>query len=123
MSFLYGIFCGHQQDGDGIILSQNEKWIHQRRFALHVFRNFGMGKNLMEIKITYHTQGLIKNIKRLCTEVNNSLFICIYSILNKQKILKLLSLSNVALLEFKYCRYSFTNCILCWQYHSRSCSW
>lgn len=62
MTFVYGIFSNHQPDGDGIILSQNEKWIHQRRFALKVFRDFGMGKNLMETKIEYHCNKLIELI-------------------------------------------------------------
>uniref|UniRef100_A0A915B4W7 Cytochrome P450 n=1 Tax=Parascaris univalens TaxID=6257 RepID=A0A915B4W7_PARUN len=64
MSYLYGIFTHHQPDGDGIILSQNEKWLHQRRFALRVFRDFGMGKKLMETKIDYHTDKLIEHIRR-----------------------------------------------------------
>uniref|UniRef100_A0A0M3ISU9 Cytochrome P450 n=1 Tax=Ascaris lumbricoides TaxID=6252 RepID=A0A0M3ISU9_ASCLU len=64
MSYLYGIFTHHQPDGDGIILSQNEKWIHQRRFALRIFRDFGMGKKLMETKIDYHTDKLIEYIRQ-----------------------------------------------------------
>ncbi|MFH4982220.1 hypothetical protein AB6A40_008929, partial [Gnathostoma spinigerum] len=64
MSYLYGIFTHHKPDGDGIILAQNEKWRYQRRFALRVFRDFGMGKNIMETKIHYHTARLIKHIQR-----------------------------------------------------------
>lgn len=64
MSFVYGIFSKHHPDGDGIILSQNEKWSHQRRFALKVFRDFGMGKNMMEQKIRYYTDTLVQYLKK-----------------------------------------------------------
>ncbi|VIO93719.1 Uncharacterized protein BM_BM2557 [Brugia malayi] len=64
MSFVYGIFSNHHPDGDGIILSQNEKWNHQRRFALRVFRNFGVGKNMMEQKIRYYADTLIQHLKK-----------------------------------------------------------
>ncbi|EFO25368.1 cytochrome P450 [Loa loa] len=64
MSFVYGIFSDHHPDGDGIILSQNEKWNQQRRFALRVFRNFGMGKNMMEQKIRYYADILIQHLKK-----------------------------------------------------------
>lgn len=64
MSFVYGIFSNHHPDGDGIILSQNEKWNHQRRFALRVFRDFGVGKNMMEQKIRHYTDTLIQHLKK-----------------------------------------------------------
>ncbi|EJW87451.1 hypothetical protein WUBG_01636 [Wuchereria bancrofti] len=64
MSFVYGIFSNHHPDGDGIILSQNEKWNHQRRFALRVFRDFGVGKNMMEQKIRYYADTLIQHLKK-----------------------------------------------------------
>ncbi|VDK20638.1 unnamed protein product, partial [Anisakis simplex] len=63
MTYLYGIFTHHCKDGDGITLSQNEKWLNQRRFALRVFRDFGMGKKAMETKIDHHTDQLIDHIR------------------------------------------------------------
>uniref|UniRef100_A0A8R1XRW5 Cytochrome P450 n=1 Tax=Onchocerca volvulus TaxID=6282 RepID=A0A8R1XRW5_ONCVO len=64
MSFVYGIFSNHCPDGDGIILSQNEKWSHQKRFALRVFRDFGMGNNMMEQKIRHYTDILIQQLRK-----------------------------------------------------------
>ncbi|KAM3719412.1 3-ketosteroid oxygenase [Dirofilaria immitis] len=64
MSFVYGIFSNHHPDGDGIILSQNEKWSSQRRFALKVFRDFGVGKNMMEQKIRHYANTLIQHLRK-----------------------------------------------------------
>uniref|UniRef100_A0A915PPI1 SXP/RAL-2 family protein Ani s 5-like cation-binding domain-containing protein n=1 Tax=Setaria digitata TaxID=48799 RepID=A0A915PPI1_9BILA len=64
MSFVYGIFSNHHPDGDGIILSQNERWSQQRRFALKVFRDFGMGKNMMEQKIRHYADTLVQHLKK-----------------------------------------------------------
>ncbi|KAE9550399.1 hypothetical protein FO519_006388 [Halicephalobus sp. NKZ332] len=64
--FLYGIFSKHQKNGDGIILCQGEKWISQRRFALKTFHNFGMGKRIMESKINYHKNLLLKRLSGFC---------------------------------------------------------
>ncbi|MCP9261694.1 hypothetical protein DINM_005030 [Dirofilaria immitis] len=64
MSFVYGIFSNHHPDGDGIILSQNEKWNSQRRFALKVFRDFGVGKNMMEQKIRHYANTLIQHLRK-----------------------------------------------------------
>ncbi|VDM98660.1 unnamed protein product [Thelazia callipaeda] len=71
MSFVYGIFSNHHRDGDGIILAQNEKWSIQRRFALKVFRDFGMGKNLMEQRIRHYTDALIQHLYQQGTALIN----------------------------------------------------
>lgn len=77
MSFVYGIFSEHHPDGDGIILSQNEKWSHQKRFAVRVFRDFGMGKNMMEQKIRYYTDTLIQYLKNQIS-ANGSVIFAIF---------------------------------------------
>uniref|UniRef100_A0A914VHD7 Uncharacterized protein n=1 Tax=Plectus sambesii TaxID=2011161 RepID=A0A914VHD7_9BILA len=69
IGFVYGIFTRHVIDGTGIILSQKAGWQAQRRFSLHVFRNFGMGSNLMERKVMHQTWILIDHIKH---EMNNN---------------------------------------------------
>ncbi|PIO68113.1 hypothetical protein TELCIR_10114 [Teladorsagia circumcincta] len=35
-------------ENGGVIFSQGENWREQRRASLHILRDFGMGKNLME---------------------------------------------------------------------------
>ena len=37
----------------GVVFTDGEIWRDQRRLALHVFRNFGMGKNLMQEKVAH----------------------------------------------------------------------
>uniref|UniRef100_A0A914IA08 Unspecific monooxygenase n=1 Tax=Globodera rostochiensis TaxID=31243 RepID=A0A914IA08_GLORO len=39
------------EDIHGVISSSGERWREQRRFALHVLRDFGLGKNLMQDRI------------------------------------------------------------------------
>uniref|UniRef100_A0A914Z2R0 Cytochrome P450 n=1 Tax=Panagrolaimus superbus TaxID=310955 RepID=A0A914Z2R0_9BILA len=36
---------------NGVVGSDGQKWRENRRFALHVFRNFGLGKNLMQERV------------------------------------------------------------------------
>ena len=64
--FVYGIFTKHRKDGDGIILCQGDTWTSQRRFALKTFHNFGMGKKVMESKINYHKNLLLRRLSGLC---------------------------------------------------------
>ena len=37
----------------GVINTEGDFWRDQRRFTLHVFRNFGLGKNLMQERVTF----------------------------------------------------------------------
>lgn len=43
---------------------QGEKWREQRRFALHLLRDFGLGRALMEHKIRDEVRGLVEHLKR-----------------------------------------------------------
>jgi hypothetical protein len=38
----------------GVIFTDGEIWRDQRRFALHVLRNFGLGKNLMQERVSFN---------------------------------------------------------------------
>ncbi|PIO67321.1 unspecific monooxygenase, partial [Teladorsagia circumcincta] len=46
-------------DNGGVIFSQGENWKEQRRAALHILRDFGMGKNLMEEQVLLSAQDLL----------------------------------------------------------------
>uniref|UniRef100_A0A914QV90 Cytochrome P450 n=1 Tax=Panagrolaimus davidi TaxID=227884 RepID=A0A914QV90_9BILA len=47
---------------NGIVGSDGPKWRENRRFALHVFRNFGLGKNLMQERVLEEVTHLITDI-------------------------------------------------------------
>jgi len=46
----------------GVIMTDDDLWRDQRRFALHVLRDFGLGKNLMQDKILVEVNALIEKI-------------------------------------------------------------
>ncbi|KAI1720890.1 cytochrome p450 domain-containing protein [Ditylenchus destructor] len=50
----------------GVVMTEGELWKDQRRFALHVLRDFGLGKNLMQERIT-------TEIETLCEKVNGDI--------------------------------------------------
>uniref|UniRef100_A0A914WHC8 Cytochrome P450 n=1 Tax=Plectus sambesii TaxID=2011161 RepID=A0A914WHC8_9BILA len=43
----------------GLVFARDELWREQRRFALHVLRDFGVGRNMLEPKILDQTRELI----------------------------------------------------------------
>uniref|UniRef100_A0A915N3C1 Cytochrome P450 n=1 Tax=Meloidogyne javanica TaxID=6303 RepID=A0A915N3C1_MELJA len=47
----------------GIIMTEGEFWRGQRRFALQIFRDFGLGKNLMQDKILSELELLFERIE------------------------------------------------------------
>ncbi|UMM30613.1 hypothetical protein L5515_012416 [Caenorhabditis briggsae] len=48
----------------GIIESHGDRWVQQRRFALHILRDFGLGKNLMEEKVLNEVTAMIESINK-----------------------------------------------------------
>uniref|UniRef100_A0A914HBU1 Cytochrome P450 n=1 Tax=Globodera rostochiensis TaxID=31243 RepID=A0A914HBU1_GLORO len=50
---------------NGVVQIQGEKWREQRRFALHVLRDFGLGRALMENKIRDEVRSLIAHLNAL----------------------------------------------------------
>ncbi|KAI6175159.1 Cytochrome P450-33C9 [Aphelenchoides fujianensis] len=48
----------------GIILGEGDSWREQRRFALHVLRDFGLGKNLMQEKILEEVETLYNRVSK-----------------------------------------------------------
>ncbi|CAI5448980.1 unnamed protein product [Caenorhabditis angaria] len=49
----------------GIIETFGDRWLQQRRFAIHVLRDFGMGRNLMEEKVLCEVQAMIDHLKKV----------------------------------------------------------
>ncbi|KAI6238864.1 hypothetical protein M3Y99_00643900 [Aphelenchoides fujianensis] len=47
----------------GVVDVDGEFWREQRRFTLHTFRNFGMGRNLMEQKILAQTEEVLAEVR------------------------------------------------------------
>ncbi|CAK5087052.1 unnamed protein product [Meloidogyne enterolobii] len=47
----------------GVIMTEGELWRGQRRFALQIFRDFGLGKNLMQDKILSELELLFERIE------------------------------------------------------------
>lgn len=72
-SFVFGIFNGHQPDGDGIIIARQQIWQKNRRFALHAFRDLGMGRPPMETRICYHKDALINRLAGAAIQSNGQI--------------------------------------------------
>ncbi|CEF63065.1 Cytochrome P450 18a1 [Strongyloides ratti] len=70
----------------GLLVSDGWQWREQRRFTIHTFRNFGMGKNLMEERILNEIVFLFNDIEK--TNNMNDIFLmrnidfCVASIIN-----------------------------------------
>ncbi|PIO63444.1 hypothetical protein TELCIR_14954 [Teladorsagia circumcincta] len=68
-------------ENGGVIFSQGENWREQRRASLHILRDFGMGKNLMEEQVLLSAQDFIahmssiKNKEELCLREPIQVFI------------------------------------------------
>uniref|UniRef100_A0A914UYU2 Uncharacterized protein n=1 Tax=Plectus sambesii TaxID=2011161 RepID=A0A914UYU2_9BILA len=74
----------------GLIFSDGNLWLEQRRFALHVLRDFGVGRSIMEDNILTESRALVDGIREKLhksgesteVEVTPLLTVCIGSIIN-----------------------------------------
>lgn len=74
-------------ENGGVIFSQGDNWKEQRRASIHILRDFGMGKNLMEEQVLLSAQEFlthlasIKNKDEVCMRLPIQLFVS--NIINK----------------------------------------
>ncbi|XP_035393234.1 cytochrome P450 2C19-like isoform X1 [Cygnus atratus] len=91
--------------GLGIIFSNNEGWLHVRRFALTTLRNFGMGKRSIEERIQEEAEHLLEELRKtkkmpfdptfmLCCTVSNVICSVIFGKRYDYKDKKFLSLMS-----------------------------
>jgi cytochrome P450 len=72
----------------GIIMTEGDIWREHRRFALHVLRNFGLGKNLMQERVLNEVTWFLEDLKKKQNNgekeisVQNSIDIAVGSIIN-----------------------------------------
>jgi hypothetical protein len=78
-------------NGPGIIQNSGPEWRENRRFTLHVLRDFGVGKTIIEDRILMETGFMIDFIKTdvmqnkntsMNVNLNHSIEICVTNIIN-----------------------------------------
>ncbi|KHJ74959.1 hypothetical protein OESDEN_25425, partial [Oesophagostomum dentatum] len=52
-------------ENTGIVFSEGENWKEQRRTSLHILRDFGMGRNLMEEQVLLSAQDFLAHLDSL----------------------------------------------------------
>uniref|UniRef100_A0A1I7SI18 Cytochrome P450 n=1 Tax=Bursaphelenchus xylophilus TaxID=6326 RepID=A0A1I7SI18_BURXY len=79
----------HMLDGfNGVVQTDGEKWREQRRFSLHVLRDFGVGRSFMENKVMREIDRFLDNLD-LAIEKNDGIIepdkllgVCVGNIIN-----------------------------------------
>uniref|UniRef100_A0A7E4UME8 Cytochrome P450 n=1 Tax=Panagrellus redivivus TaxID=6233 RepID=A0A7E4UME8_PANRE len=71
---------------NGVVQIDGDKWREQRRFSLHVLRDFGVGRALMEDKIMHQVNILIKHLESISQNgpmtMTEPIAVCVGNIIN-----------------------------------------
>uniref|UniRef100_A0AC34GW49 Cytochrome P450 n=1 Tax=Panagrolaimus sp. ES5 TaxID=591445 RepID=A0AC34GW49_9BILA len=70
---------------NGVVQIDGDKWREQRRFSLHVLRDFGVGRALMEDKIMHEVDILIKHLSSFDSQaigMTQPIAVCVGNIIN-----------------------------------------
>jgi hypothetical protein len=72
---------------NGVVQIDGEKWREQRRFSLHVLRDFGVGRALIEEKIMNQVDYLMEHLNsysktRKTLDLSGPLAVCVGNIIN-----------------------------------------
>ncbi|VDM62288.1 unnamed protein product [Angiostrongylus costaricensis] len=70
---------------NGVVQVDGPKWREQRRFALHVLRNFGVGRPMMEDKIMDEVNAFAVHLRQhrgVRVSMQNAITVCVANIIN-----------------------------------------
>ncbi|CAD6193426.1 unnamed protein product [Caenorhabditis auriculariae] len=71
----------------GVLFSDGETWRTQRRTALKIFRDFGMGKNLMEEQVSRSISEMMEQLKAIPEKTGVDMFLplqlCVGNVINE----------------------------------------
>ncbi|CAJ0593625.1 unnamed protein product [Cylicocyclus nassatus] len=74
-------------ENGGVIFSQGDNWKEQRRTSIHILRDFGMGKNLMEEQILLSAQEFLAHMESIkdkdAIDLRHPIQVFIANIINK----------------------------------------
>uniref|UniRef100_A0A158R672 Unspecific monooxygenase n=1 Tax=Syphacia muris TaxID=451379 RepID=A0A158R672_9BILA len=81
-NFITDTFMG---GANGVVQIDGQKWQEQRRFSLHVLRDFGVGRSLIEPKIELEVEEFIDHLRRNCNkpvDICQMLAVCVGNIIH-----------------------------------------